>query len=122
MVDDLPVGFLRYPLVETPVAGFHMEDGDMPLFGGNRAQAGIGIPQHQEGIGADGFEHIVYPEQDIPGRAGRIAGGGFEEIIGLTQAELLEKHLAELVIVILPRMNQYVIYGRGSVELAQYAR
>jgi len=59
VVNDFSVGFFGYALVEAAVAGFHVEDGDVALLGGDGAETAVGISQNQKGIGLDFFEKWV---------------------------------------------------------------
>ena len=66
MVDDFPVAFFGNPLFEATVTGVHVEDGDVALFGGYGAKAGVGVAQNQKGIGVDVYKRQSEPVQHLP--------------------------------------------------------
>ena len=45
------VGLLGKALVLAPVAGLHVEDGDVQPLRADDAQAGVGVPEDQHGVG-----------------------------------------------------------------------
>ncbi len=122
MVDDLPVGLLRHPLVEAPVPRFHVEDWDMALFGRDGTQAAVGVAQHQEGIGPDLLEHRLDVDQDLSDRGRGGSPCGIEEIVGLADAQVLIKYLVEFVVVILARMYGDVLDGIGGIQGSHHPR
>ena len=65
-VHDAAVGLLRKALVLAAVAGFHVEDGDVQPLGADDAEAGVGIPQHQDGIGFQLRHQVVAFGDDVP--------------------------------------------------------
>ena len=113
MVDDFPVAFFGNPLVEATVTGFHVEDGDVALFGGYGAKAGVGVAQNQKGIGVFLLEDRVYVDQDLARGGGGIGSGGIEEMVGLAQTEVFEEEFVEFVIVILAGVDQDMV-DRGA--------
>ena len=58
-VHNAAVGLLGQALVLAPVAGLHVEDGDVQALGPDDAQAAVGVAQHQHGIGLGGHHHLI---------------------------------------------------------------
>jgi hypothetical protein len=117
MIHDHPVRLFRDPLVETPVPGLHVENGYLPFFGSDRAQATVGIAQHQERIRVDLFKHLVNAYKYLSDRAAGIACGSVQEMVRFPQSKVIEKDFVELIIIVLPSVYQYVFYTCGCIEL-----
>ena len=122
VIDDLAVGLFRNALVEAAVPGLHVENRDVTFLGGDRTQAGVGVAQHQERVGAHLFQHRVDLDQDLPGRLRRVRACGVQKEIGLAQSEILEEDLVQFVVIILPRVDQNMFDGRRGIELLHDAR
>jgi len=90
-----------------------VEDGDVALFGGYGAKAGVGVAQNQKGIGVFLLEDRVYVDQDLARGGGGIGSGGIEEMVGLAQTEVFEEEFVEFVIVVLAGVYQDMV-DRGA--------
>ncbi len=120
MVDDAAVDLFGDVEIEAAVAGFHVEDGDVHPFCHISRQAGIGIAQDQHGVRHLFPQHLLRFADDIADGGTQGRGVYFKEIIGFADFKVFEEDLVELVIVILPGMDEDVIdvlvekgYGSG---------
>jgi hypothetical protein len=116
VVDDLPVQLLRHPLIEAAVPRFHVEDGDLPTFRRDDAEAGVGVAVDQDGIGALLLEHGVKPGDDERDGLGDGPSHRIQVVIGLGDVELTEEDRVELVVVVLTRMHQHMVGVAGQLR------
>ncbi len=119
VVDDAPVHFLWHALVERAVAGFHVEDGNLASLGGDRREAAVGVAEDQHHVGLVRRQGLVAAGDDVGDRLRSALGSGFEETVGLPQAEAVEEDLVQLVVVVLAGVHQHVL--EGAVELGNDA-
>ena len=116
VVNDFAVGFFGHALVKAAVAGFHVEDGDVALLGGNGTEAAVGIAKDQEGIWFDFFEDRVDINKDLANRCRGGCSGGVEEVVGFADAEVFVEDFVELVVVVLAGVDGDVFNGIGGIE------
>ena len=108
-VHNAPIGLLRQALVLTPVAGLHVEDRNMQPLGADDAQAGIGIPQHQDRIRLNLNHQLVTFSDDIAHRLAEVLPHSFHIHIRVREFQVLEKHAVQVIIVILPGVCQQAV-------------
>ena len=65
-VHDAAVGLLGQALVLAAVARLHVEDGDVQPLGPDDAEAGVGVTQHQDGVGLQFHHQVVAFGDDVP--------------------------------------------------------
>ena len=111
-IDDAAVGLLGQSLVFASVAGFHMEYGDVQALGADDAQAGVGVAEHEHGIGPRLGEELVGAVDDVAAGGAEVIAHGVHIYLGLGELEVAEEAAVEVVVVVLPRM------GEDYVEIA----
>ncbi|OQB29494.1 MAG: hypothetical protein BWY08_01894 [Bacteroidetes bacterium ADurb.Bin174] len=121
MIHDFAVAFFGNALVETTIARFHVEDGNMSFLGCNSAKAGVGITQHQESIRLLFFQHRIDVDQYLSRRFGGIFPSRIQEVIRLAQSQILEEDLVQLIIIVLPGMHQHMLNRFRCIQLLQHA-
>ena len=105
-VHDAAVGLLRKALVLAAVAGFHVEDGDVQPLGADDAEAGVGVPQHQHGIGLQFRHQVVAFGDDVAHGLAQGVSHRVQVDVRVVQAQVLEEHRVEVVVIVLPRVGQ----------------
>ena len=105
-VHDTAVGLLRQALVLAAVAGFHVEDGNVQPLGPDDAEAGVGIPQHQHGVGFQ-FRHqvVAFGDDVAHGLAQGIPHRVQVDVRGV-QLQVVEEHTVEVIVVVLAGVGQ----------------
>ena len=109
VVEHLAVELLRHALIETAVTRFHMENRNLPTLGGDYRQASIGIAVKQQRIGLFQLEDFIRLGNHFGDRTGRRRTHGAQEVVRLANAQVVEEHLVELVVVVLPGVHQDVV-------------
>ena len=105
-VHDAAVGLLRQALVFAAVAGFHVEDGDVQPLGADDAEAGVGIPQHQDGVGLQLRHQVVAFGDDVPHGLAQGVPHRVQVDVRVGQLQVVEEHAVEVVIVVLAGVGQ----------------
>ena len=105
-VHDAAVGLLRKALVLAAVAGFHVEDGDVQPLGADDAEAGVGIPQHQHGIGLQLRHQVVAFGDDVPHGLAQGVPHRVQVDVRVVQLQVVEEHTVEVIVVILAGVGQ----------------
>ena len=105
-VHNAAVGLLGQALVLAPVAGLHMEDGDVQALGPDDAQAAVGVAQHQHGIGLGGHHQLVALGNDVAHGLAQVTAHGLHVDVRIGQLEVLEEHAIEVVVIVLASMRQ----------------
>ena len=105
-VHDAAVGLLRQALVLAAVAGFHVEDGDVQPLSSNDAEAGVGVPQHQDGVGLQLRHQIVAFGDDVPHGLAQGVPHRVQVDIWVSQLQVAEEHTVEVVVVVLAGVGQ----------------
>ena len=105
-VHDAAVGLLRQALVLAAVAGFHVEDGDVQPLGADDAEAGVGIPQHQDGIGFQLRHQVVAFGDDVPHGLAQGVPHCIQVDVRGGQLQVVEEHTVEVIVVVLAGVGQ----------------
>lgn len=105
-VHDAAVGLLRKALVLAAVAGFHVEDGDVQPLGADDAEAGVGIPQHQDGIGFQLRHQVVAFGDDVPHGLAQGVPHCIQVDVRGGQLQVVEEHTVEVIVVVLAGVGQ----------------
>ena len=105
-VHDAAVGLLRKALVLAAVAGFHVEDGDVQPLGADDAEAGVGIPQHQDGVGLQLRHQVVAFGDDVPHGLAQGIPHRVQVDVRVIQLQVMEEHAVEVVVVVLAGVGQ----------------
>ena len=105
-VHDAAVGLLRKALVLAAVAGFHMEDRNVQPLGADDAEAGVGIPQHQHGIGLQLRHQVVAFGDDVPHSLAQGVPHCIQVDVRVGQLQVMEEHAVEVVVVVLAGVGQ----------------
>lgn len=105
-VHNAAVGLLRQALVLAAVAGLHMENGDVQPLGADDAEAGVGIPQHQHGIGLQLRHQVVAFGNDVPHGLAQGVPHRVQVDVRVGQFQVVEEHTVEVVVVILASVGQ----------------
>ena len=93
MVHDFAVHHFRYVPVPAAVARLHVEDGHLQPLGGDGGQGGIGVPQHQQGVGGLLPDHPVAGGDDVAHGLPQVRAHAVEVKIRRPQAQVLKEHL-----------------------------
>ena len=122
-VYNAAVRFLRQALVKASVSGLHVENRNVQPLGGDDGQAGIGIAQHQHGVRPDLLHEGVALGNDRADRLAEVRPGGIQVIVRGTKPQILKEHLVQLVVVILPGVDENLmeiavaaLYGGGQTN------
>lgn len=110
-VHDAAVGLLRKALVLAAVAGFHVEDGDVQPLSSNDTEAGVGVPQHQHGIGFQVNHQVIGLGDDVPHGLAQGVPHRVQVDVRVSQLQVAEEHTVEVVVVVLAGV------GQESVEI-----
>ena len=105
-VHDAAVGLLRKALVLAAVAGFHVEDGDVQPLGADDAEAGVGVPQHQDGVGLQVYHQIVAFGDDVPHGLAQGVPHCIQVDVRGGQLQVVEEHTVEVIVVVLAGVGQ----------------
>ena len=122
-VYNAAVRFLRQALVKASVSGLHVENRNVQPLGGDDGQAGIGIAQHQHGVRPDLLHEGVALGNDRADRLAEVRPDGIQVIVRGTKPQILKEHLVQLVVVILPGVDENLmeiavaaLYGGGQTN------
>lgn len=105
-VHDAAVGLLGQALVLAAVAGLHVEDGNVQPLGPDDAEAGVGVPQHQDGVGLQVNHQVVGPGDDVSHGLAQGVPHRVQVDVRVGQAQVLEEHPVEVVVVVLAGVGQ----------------
>ena len=105
-VHDAAVGLLRQALVLAAVAGFHVEDGDVQPLSSNDTEAGVGVPQHQHGIGLQFHHQVVAFGDDVAHGLAQGVPHRVQVDVRVVQFQVMEEHTVEVVVVVLAGVGQ----------------
>ncbi len=94
----------------------------MQAFGTNHAQAGIGVAQHQNGVGLNLNHKLVALGNYIAHCLAQVAADSLHINVGVFQLQVLEKDAVKVVVVVLAGVRQqavevlpaFVDYGRKA--------
>ena len=105
-VHNAAVGLLGQALVLAAVARLHVEDGDVQPLSTDDAEARVGIPQHQHGIGLQFRHQVVAFGDDIPHGLAQGVPHRVQVDVRVGQLQVVEKHAVEVVVVVLAGVSQ----------------
>ena len=105
-VHDAAVGLLRQALVLAAVARLHMEDRDVQPLGADDAKAGVGVPQHQHGIGLQFRHQVVAFGDDVPHGLAQGVPHRVQVDVRVGQLQVVEEHAVEVVVIVLAGVGQ----------------
>ena len=105
-VHNSAVSLLGQALVLAAVAGFHVENGDVQPLGPDDAQAGVGVPQHQHGIGLQFHHQVVAFGDDVAHGLAQGVPHRVQVDVRVVQLQVVEEHTVEVVVVILAGVGQ----------------
>ena len=105
-VDDSAVGFFGEAFVFAAVAGFHVEYRDMEAFGADDGEAGVGVAQDEDGVGADVDHEPVAAGDYVAHGFAEVAAYGVEVDFGVGEAEVAEEDAVKVVVVVLAGMGE----------------
>ena len=105
-VHDAAVGLLRQALVLAAVSRLHVEDGDMQPLGSNDAEAGVGVPQHQHGIGFQVNHQVIGLGDDVAHGLAQGVPHRIQVDVRVGQLQVVEEHAVEVVVVVLAGVGQ----------------
>ena len=122
-VHNAAVGLLRQALVEAAVPGLHVENRNVQPLGGDNGQAGVGIAQHQHGVRLDLLHQRIALGNDRADGLAEIRPGGVQIVVRRPEAQVLKEHLVQLVVVVLPGVDENLMeipvaafYGGGKAD------
>jgi len=118
VVNNLPVGLLRHPLIETAVTCFHVKDRNFATLGRDCRKAAVGIAENKQGLGFLLFQHLVNLDDQLPDGLGGIHTCGIEEMIGPAHLQIVEEDLVQLIIIVLPRVDKNMI--QMTIQTSHY--
>ena len=105
-VHDAAVGLLRQALVLAAVARLHVEDGNVQPLGSNDAEAGVGVPQHQHGIGFQVNHQVIGLGDDVAHGLAQGVPHCVQVDVRVSQLQVVEEHTVEVVVVVLAGVGQ----------------
>ena len=108
-VHDPPVGLLRQTLVLAAVACLHVEDGDVEPLGSDGAEAGVGIPQDQQGIRLLFDHNTITFGYNIADRLSQVRAYGIQIEVRRPKTQVIKEHLIELVVIVLAGVDKDLI-------------
>ena len=109
MVNYATIDFFGHVKIETAIAGFHVINRYFHPPGNYTRDGAVGITENQYGIRAFLFEYRLYSNEDIAIDLAKRGCIDIKKIIGLVNLQLFEKYLAEFIIVVLARVNDFVV-------------
>ncbi len=109
VVDEAAVGLFRHVAVKRTVPGLHMVDRDLHPPRHDRRNGRIGIAKDQHRLGFLGLQHLFRFNQNAAKGFGKGAAPDAEKMVGLAQPEIVEKHVVQRVVPVLPGVNHHVI-------------
>ena len=108
-VHDAAVGLFGQAFVLAAVAGFHVENRDMQALGRDGGKAAVGVTENQKGIGLTGGHELVAAIDDVADSCAEVVADGVHVDFGILEAQVLEEHAIQVVVVILPRVREETV-------------
>ncbi|MNE15699.1 hypothetical protein D3C80_1086180 [compost metagenome] len=109
VIEHLAIQFFRDALIKAAVAGFHVEHRNLAALGGNDGQAGVGIAVEQKRIRLFGLKYFIRLGNHFGDGLGCGIACSTQEVIRLANFKVIEKNLIQFEVVVLTRVNQYMI-------------
>ena len=121
VIDDPPVDLFRHAVVVASVAGLEMVDGDPTSRGHHRRQSAVRVAEDQESIRADALEHVADPSDDQCRLLGELGRPYAKMNLRRAQSQFPKEHFAEILIVVLTRVDKGLVTKRVEMldDLAQ---
>ena len=108
-IDDATVGLFGQAFVLAAVTGFHVENRDMQTLSANSRKAAVRVTENQQGIGLAGDHELVAAIDDVPDSSAKIVTHGIHINFRILEAQVLEEHAIQVVVVVLACMRQDAI-------------
>ena len=105
-VHNPAIGLFGKALVLAPVARLHVENGDVQPLCTDDAQAGVGVPEDQHGVGLSGRHELVAGVDDVAAGGPQIVPDGVHVDIGILYLQVAEEDAVEVVVVVLSGVGQ----------------
>ena len=86
-----------------------MENGNVETLCTNDAEAGVGISQHQHGIGLYFYHQLVALGDDVAHRLAQVIAHCLHVDVRILQFEVLEEDTIEVIVVVLTRVRQQAV-------------
>ena len=109
MIHNAPIGLLRKVLVKAAVPRLHMKNRNLQPLRRDRSKGGVGVSQHQKGIGPYLCHQLIAFGYDIAYGFPQILSHCFQIMIRLSQSQILKKNLVQGIVIVLSRMHQNLI-------------
>ena len=100
-VHDAAVGLFGQALVLATVARFHVENRDVQALGRDGGKTAVGVAENQQCIGLAGNHELVAAIDDVADGCAEIVTDGIHVDFGILEAQVLEEHAVQVVIVVL---------------------
>jgi hypothetical protein len=88
MVNDSAIDLLGNALIETTIAGFHVEDWNMALLCRDDTQTAVGIAEYEYGVWLFLGQNLVSAFDDICDSCGACLGSDLEKVVRLSYSKL----------------------------------
>ncbi len=108
-VHDAAVGLLGQALVLAAVAGLHVEDRDVQALGRDGGKAGVGVTEHEQGLGFNLPHQVVGAGDDVAHGLPQPVAHGVQVDVRVRQLEVAEEDSVERVVVVLPGVRQQAV-------------
>ncbi len=108
-IDDATVGLFGQAFVLAAVAGFHVENRDMQTLSTNSREAAVRVTENQQGIGLAGDHQLVAAVDDVADGCTEVVADGIHVDFRILEAQVLEEHAVQVVIVVLTGMSQNAV-------------
>ena len=100
-VHDAAVSLLGQALVLAPVAGLHVEDGDVQALGRDSGKTAVGVAQDQERVGLHLDHELVARGDDVSHGLAQVGAHGVQVDVRVVQRQVAEEDAIEGVVVVL---------------------
>ena len=108
-VDDAAVGLFGQAFVLATIAGFHVEDGNVKALRSDGREAAVGIAQDEQCIGLAGDHQLVAAVDNVTDGSAKIVAHGIHVDFGILEAQVLEEHSVQIVVVVLAGVRQEAV-------------
>ena len=108
-VHDAAVGLFGQAFILAAVASFHVENRDVQTLCGNGRKAAVGVTENQQSIGFASNHKLVAAIDDVTHGCAEIVTDGIHVDFGILEAQVLEEHAVQVVIVVLAGMRENAV-------------
>ena len=108
-VDDAAVGLFGQAFVLAAVASFHVEDGYVQALRGDGREAAVGVAEDEQCIGLAGDHQLVAAVDNVTDGSAKIVAHGIHVDFGILEAQVLEEHSVQIVVVVLAGVRQKAV-------------